>query len=325
MPPETTPGHRIGERKMSQVGSVACVGIYVADALAKPVDEMPERGKLVLFDQLELHTGGCANNTAIALSRLGIPTRALGKIGRDAFGDFVLQRLTEAGVDTEGMIRTDANTSFTFVMVGSDGERTFFHTIGANAELTAADVRLGLIEDAKVLHVAGTFLMPGFDGEPTAELLRWARGRGIVTALDTTWDSSGRWLDTVRDALPHLDFFLPSIEEARAMTGRDDPDDVAQALLDLGAGTVALKLGADGSYVRNADGDIRIPAIPVDAVDTTGAGDAYVGGFLAGQAMGWDLERCGRLGSATGAACVTAIGTTPGLRSLDDTLALWDD
>jgi sugar/nucleoside kinase (ribokinase family) len=309
---------------MSDVGSVACVGIYVADALAKPVDEMPERGKLVLFDQLELHTGGCANNTAIALARLGVPTRALGKIGHDAFGDFVLQRLTEAGVDTEGMIRTDANTSFTFVMVASDGERTFFHTIGANADLTAPDIQRDLIEDAKVLHVAGTFLMPGFDGAPTAELLQWAQGRGIITALDTTWDSSGKWLDTVGDALPHLDFFLPSIGEAREMTGRQDTDDVAQALLDLGVGTVALKLGADGSYIRNADSRIRIPAIPVEAVDSTGAGDSYVGGFLAGQAMGWDLERCGRLGSATGAACVTAIGTTPGLRSLEDTLALWD-
>lgn len=308
----------------SGVGSVACVGIYVADALAKPVDETPERGKLVLFDQLELHTGGCANNTAIALARLGVPTRALGKVGRDAFGDFVLQRLTEAGVDTEGMIRTDTNTSFTFVMVASDGERSFFHTIGANADLAAPDIRRDLIEDAKVLHVAGTFLMPGFDGAPTAELLRWARGRDIVTALDTTWDSSGKWLDTVRDALPHLDFFLPSIEEAREMTGRESTEDVAQALLDLGVGTVALKLGSEGSYIRNADSRLNIPAIAVDAVDTTGAGDSYVGGFLAGQAMGWDLERCGRLGSATGAACVTAIGTTPGLRSLDETLALWD-
>ncbi len=308
----------------SNVGSVACVGIYVADALAKPVDEMPERGKLVLFDQLELHTGGCANNTAIALSRLGVPTRALGMVGRDAFGDFVLQRLTEAGVDTEGMIRTDANTSFTFVMVGSDSERTFFHTIGANAELTAADVRRDLIEDAKVLHVAGTFLMPGFDGAPTAELLLWAQARGIITALDTTWDSSGLWLDTVGEALPYVDYFLPSVDEARAMVGREDVADVAQALLDLGVGTVALKMGAEGSHIQNADTTIRIPALTVDAVDTTGAGDSYVGGFLAGQAMGWDLERCGRLGSATGAACVTAIGTTPGLRSLDETLALWD-
>ncbi len=308
----------------SNVGSVACVGIYVADALAKPVDEMPERGKLVLFDQLELHTGGCANNTAIALSRLGVPTRALGMVGQDAFGDFVLQRLTEAGVDTEGMIRTDANTSFTFVMVGSDTERTFFHTIGANARLTGADVRRDLIEGTKVLHVAGTFLMPGFDGAPTAELLEWAQARGIITALDTTWDSSGRWLDTMGDALPHVDFFLPSVDEARAMVGREDVGDVAQALLDLGVGTVALKMGAEGSYIQNADTSLRIPALAVDAVDTTGAGDSYVGGFLAGQAMRWDLERCGRLASATGAACVTAIGTTPGLRSLEETLALWD-
>jgi sugar/nucleoside kinase (ribokinase family) len=308
------------------IGRVSCVGIYVVDALGRPIDRAPERGKLVLFDRLELHTGGCANNTAIALARLGVPVSAFGKVGTDAFGDLVLKTLRDNGVDVEFMVRTDeVNTSFTFVVVSSDGERSFYHTIGSNGAFCEEDVPRERLLGSSVVHVAGANLMPRFDGAPTTRLLRWAREQGMMTALDTTWDASGRWLDVIGESLPYVDFFLPSIEEARAMTALEDAEDVAQALLDRGARVVALKMGSEGSYVRTADTRLRLPALRVDVVDTTGAGDAYVGGFLAAQAMGWDIERSAQLATATGAACVTAVGTTPGLRDLDATWALWQN
>lgn len=307
-------------------GSVSCVGIYVVDALGRPIDRAPERGKLVLFDSLELHTGGCANNTAIALARLGAPVRAFGKVGADAFGDFVLQRLSESGVDTAHMARTDdATTSFTFVVVSSDGERSFYHTIGSNGTFCESDVPREAVAGSRIVHVAGANLMPRFDGPPTTRLLQWARGQNMLTALDTTWDASGRWLDIIGETLPFVDCFLPSIEEARAMTGFDEVESVAQALLDRGVRVVALKMGSEGSYVRTVDSRLRVPALRVNVVDTTGAGDAYVGGFLAGQAAGWDIERSAQLATATGAACVTAVGTTPGLRDLDATWTLWEN
>jgi len=305
-------------------GRAACVGIYVVDALGRPIDSAPERGKLVLFDSLALHTGGCANNTGIALARLGVPVTAYGKVGSDAFGDFVVQNLHENGVDASGMSRTaEVSTSFTFVVVSSDGERSFYHTIGSNGVFSETDIDRDTILGSTVMHVAGANLMPQLDGAPTTRLMHWARENGIVTAYDTTWDASGAWLDKIGESLPYVDYFLPSIEEARAMTGRHDVEDVAEALLDLGVGTAVLKLGVDGSYVRNADATVRMPSLQVSVVDTTGAGDAYVGGFLAGVAMGWDMEQCAQLGTCAGAACVTAIGTTPGLRDLDGTLELW--
>jgi sugar/nucleoside kinase (ribokinase family) len=303
---------------------VACVGIFVADALAKPIDRFPERGRLELFDTLALHTGGCANNTATALARLGVPVCAIGKVGADAFGDFILRSLAADGVAIEGMTRSEtSSTSFTFVMVSNDGERTFFHTIGANGTLSEPDLRRELIAECGIVHVAGALLMPRLDGEPTTRLMRWARKQGITTALDTVWDASGRWLETIGATLPYVDYFLPSVEEARAMTGRNEADDVARALLDRGVGTVVLKMGAEGSYVRTEATGLRLPALKVPVADTTGAGDAYVGGFLAGVAMGWEVERCAQLATATGAACVTAIGCTPGLRDLDATMELW--
>ncbi|GIX06295.1 MAG: PfkB family kinase [Candidatus Poribacteria bacterium] len=303
---------------------VACVGIFVADVLAKPIDRMPERGRLVLFDQLELHSGGCANNTAIALARLGVPTVAVGKVGTDAFGDFILRRLEESGVSTRGMSRSRTHTSLTFVAVDSTGERTFFHTLGANGELELGDIPDWLWEQADHLHVGGTFLMPRLDGSPTARLLQAARSKGLSTSLDTTWDAQGRWLELLKESLPHLDYFMPSYEEAAAMTGLEKPEAIVAALREYGPRVVVLKMGARGSYLCAEGQTLRLPALSVPVVDTTGAGDAYAGGFLAGIALGYDLEAAARLGTAAGAACVMAIGTTAGLRDLQATWELWN-
>ena len=126
---------------------VLSLGIYVVDVLGRPIDQFPERGKLALFDELEIHTGGCANNTAIALARLGISTGAMGKVGTDTFGDLLLKTLSDNGVDVAGMRQgTEVSTSFTFVAIASDGERTFYHYIGANGELYEADLDWELIK-----------------------------------------------------------------------------------------------------------------------------------------------------------------------------------
>lgn len=302
------------------------LGIFVADLLGKPIDKVPERGKLELFDQMELHTGGCANNTSIGLTRLGISAGAMGKIGTDGFGDFVLRRLNINNVDSRGIVRTkEANTSMTFVMVASDGERTFLHYIGANATIHDKDINYNLIEDSKILHVAGSFLMPGFDGEPTAHVLKKARELGVTTSLDTAWDSQGQWLNLVEPCLEYIDIFLPSIDEASMISGKDRPEEITQFFLDYGIQIVGLKMGLDGSYVRTKDTELRVPAYKVEAVDATGAGDAFVAGFLAGMVMDWDIEKTAKLANATGAACVTAIGTTAGLRSLEATMKICEE
>ncbi|MBI1929609.1 sugar kinase [Candidatus Poribacteria bacterium] len=302
---------------------VLCLGIFVVDVIARPIDKFPEKGKLELFDELELHTGGCANNTAIGLAKLGISVGGMGKIGQDGFGDFVLRTLDENGVDTRGMVRdANANTSFTFVMVASDGERTFFHYMGANAALSATDIHLELVKGCKILHIAGSLLMPNFDGEPTAHLLRQAKAAGVTTSLDTVWDATGNWLKTLEPCLPYVDIFLPSIEEAKQLTGLDSPPEIAQFLMDYGIQTVGLKMGERGSYVRSKGEELYAPAYQVNVVDATGAGDAYVAGFLAGTVMGWDMKRTTELAAATGAACVTAMGTTAGIQNLEETLKL---
>ena len=307
------------------MADITCLGILVADLVGKPVDEYPTRGKLVLVDQLELHSGGCAASTGVALAKIGVRAGVIGKVGNDGLGDFMVGVLERHGIDTRGVIRDPkAGTSGTMVMVHSDGERSFIHYIGANASLTESDIDYELFGGTRILHVAGSFLMPGIDGEPTARVLEKAQAMGITTTLDTAWDSRGRWMSLLKPCLPYIDYAVPSIEEARMVTGKHEPADVAKVLMDHGVKTVALKMGEEGCYIRSAEAEFRIPRYDVEAVDALGAGDCFAAGFLTGILRGWDLEKTGRFANAVGACCVMALGATTGVKSLEETLAFME-
>ena len=300
---------------------VASVGILVADVVAYPVSGYPERGVCVHVQRMELHVGGCASNTGLALAKLGIETTVIGKVGDDPFGDFLIAELKRHGVRTEGIRRTrEAGTSSTMVMVHPDGERSFIHYMGANALFTPDDIDWSLIQGCRVFHLAGAFLMPAMDGEPAAQVLQQARAMGMLTCLDTTWDATGGWMETLAPCLPHLDYIVPNYGEASHLTGETDPERIADRLLAEGVGTVVIKMGGEGCFVKNRQHAFHLPAYQVEMVDALGAGDCFSAGFTAGLALGWDLEQAARLANAVGAMCVTQLGATTGVRSLQETL-----
>ena len=303
---------------------VTCVGLLTADVVGKPIDALPHRGHLALVERMELHTGGCAANTGLGLAKLGVPTAIIGKVGRDGFGDFMVQRFADSGIDIGGMVRDDRTaTSATMVLVHGDGERSFLHYPGANAEFRVEEIDFAMVKASRVLHVAGAQVLPALDGAPMADLLRRAQEAGVITALDTVWDPVGRWIEVTGPSLPFVDYFLPSYEEARMLAGgRESPEEIARFLLDAGAKVVGLKLGKKGCYVRSAAGEtVTLRSLPVQAIDALGAGDAFVAGFLAGVVRGWNLEQCARLANGVGACCVTALGATTGILGFDATLA----
>ena len=301
---------------------VVCLGIVVADAIARPVDELPERGGLGLLDEIALRGGGCALNTASALAKLGLKTAVVGKVGDDALGDFVASLLRERGVDGSGLLRDpDVPTSATVVLVDGTGERTFLHVPGANGALRAEELDAALLYSGRALHVAGSLVMSALDGEPTAEILRGARTRGLLTSLDTVFDATGRW-ERVLPSLPHLDLFTPGLAEARALTGEDDPPRIAARLRERGVREVALTMGAEGVYVAGEGFEGRLEAVPVRAVDGTGSGDAFAAGLLYGKLAGWPFERAARFANAAGALATTALGATEGVLGVEETLAL---
>jgi sugar/nucleoside kinase (ribokinase family) len=301
---------------------VSCVGILVADAIARPVDQLPDAGTLAFVDEITLRGGGCALNTATVLRRFGLAVVLAGKVGADPFGDFLVRLADERGLDRRGVVVDgDAATSATVVLVDRAGERTFLHLPGANGRLGAGDLDPDLVYGGRALHLAGALVMASLDGEPAAALLAEARRRGIVTSMDTVWDASGRW-HLVEPSLEHLDVFSPNLREGRAITGEDAPDAVAAALRVRGVGTVALTMGEQGAYVAGDGFEGRVDGYAVDAVDGTGSGDAFSGAFLYGVLAGWPLEETARFASAAGALAVTAVGATEGVRGLDEVLAL---
>ena len=302
--------------------TIVCLGIMVADVVGRPLRSVPDPGRLALVDEMGLYAGGCAINTATVLARFDLPVEVVGKIGEDPFGDFLLDVLDRRGIGVAGVQRDDAaGTSATMVMVAPDGERRFVHYIGANAQLTLADVDMALVQRASILHVGGSLVLPGIDGEPTAELLRQAQAAGLLTFLDTVWDDSGRWMELLEPCLPHIDYFVPSLPEARALTGHEEPEQIGRSLLDCGAGAVGIKMGNAGCLVMDQKGvSFRLPAFQVEAVDATGAGDAFTAGFVAGVWQGWSLEKTARLANAAGALCVTGSGAAGNTRSLSETL-----
>ncbi len=303
---------------------VACIGILVADVFASNVVKLPEKGKLDLIDSVSLFMGGCAANAAVDMSRLGLNVAVLGKVGNDGFGKFLQESLAMERVNVSGVRESKClGTSSSIVTVDPDGERSFLHYAGANGELGSEDIHWDILRDSKIVFVGGALLMDKFDGKPCASLLKKAREEGLYTALDTAWDMRGRWMTVLESCLEHLDLFMPSYEEAVKLSNRTEPEKIADFFLTKGVKTVVIKLGKKGCFIKSNKGESHtIPTYTrFQAVDTTGAGDSFVAGFLTGLAKGWSLYDCGKLANAVGTHCVMARGASTGVRSFEDTLA----
>jgi sugar/nucleoside kinase (ribokinase family) len=275
-------------------------------------------------DQVEIALGGCASNTALALSRLGVPTSLWGKVGRDHFSDFALQQLKQGGVETSGMrVDPKVSTSATLVLVDSRARRSFLHSVAANDHIHLGDLNLSRLRAFNHLHIGGYFLFPKLDGKPMAKILATAQGMGVTTSLDTAWDLKNRWMKALKPCLPYLDFFMPSEREVKKLLGHIQIRKAALAFLKLGAKCVIIKRGEKGSYFLHQNGrEFQAPPPRTKVVDTTGAGDCFCAGFIKGLSLRWSFRECLRLGNAAGACAVSQLGATAGLRSFRQVVSL---
>lgn len=300
---------------------VVCLGILVADVFGRPIDEWPEKGRLATVDDMGIGLGGCAANTGQALIKLGVDTSIMGKVGNDGFGRFVIDTLATAGADVSGLVVDELpGTSASMVIIDSVGERTFLHFPGMNGRLRCDELDFEVITACKIFHCAGALVMGDFDGAPMAECLRRARAAGVMTSLDTVYNDKSGWLSKLEPCLEQSDVFLPSLAEAQKLTGTLDVEQAAEKLLSYGLKIVGIKMGETGSYLRTPEQELRVPAYKFNAIDGTGAGDAYVAGFLRGLLEGWDLLRTAKFASAVGGLCTTGLGTTAGLKDFAGTL-----
>jgi len=306
------------------MSDIVNVGICTVDAIGQTIDDYPVPGGLRLFDQLTLTTGGNAMNCTIGLRKMGIPCDVIVKVGQDALGDFVVSEANRYGAGTQGIIRTNAiHTPYTFVCVLTGGQRSFFHTMGSNGTLCYDDIDMDIVRTAKFCFVTGTMVMETLDGQQTGRLLKEAQDAGVKTLLDTVYLDAAPvelWHKNIDPVLPVLDYFIPSQPEAKAITGLNDPSDMAKAFQSRGCKNVVIKLDTAGAFCRDADGqESTVPAYQItNVVDTTGAGDSWCAGFLAGLRDGLAIDEAALLGNAVAAHCIQAPGASTGIAPIEE-------
>jgi sugar/nucleoside kinase (ribokinase family) len=299
--------------------AVHCLGVAVMDALSGPFDEypVPRVRPQVNTRSIRIQAGGGAVNTSAALARMGLPAGLFCKIGRDPLGTLLLDEMAACGVDTKGICASAEDaTPFTFVGVHTSGDRTFIHTPGANLTYTPEDIDLDLLFDCGALVYQDLFVVLGL--EPRApELLAEARRRGALTLLDECW-GLGPDRERLERLLPSCDYVVPSADDMAALYPDLSASDIAAHLVACGAGAAVLKQGASGCLVVTENCTVTVPAHPAEVVDTTGAGDCWDAGFVAGLLDGADPVEAARLGCACAAFCIEAVGGSSGVPVFDD-------
>jgi sugar/nucleoside kinase (ribokinase family) len=306
--------------------TVVAAGTYIMDVLGRPVAELPVGQVSLILDEIRPTPAGTAGGTAVDLARLGGRVVAIGAIGEDLAGDFVVHSLGSQGVDASSLRRKPGvQTSCTMLPIHPDGSRPAWHVPGANSTFGIDDVDWGAVDRAAAVHLGGLTALPAIDGEPAGRLLARARAHGALTTADFLGVRGEDVLSLLAPVLPHVDIFMPNEGEALAVAGDPDCVTAARRLRDLGARCVIIKRGPDGCLIVDDDGERTLPAHDAQVVDTTGCGDAFCAGVIVARLAGWSIDQAAALGCATGALNMRGLGSDAGAASVDEAIAFMRD
>jgi sugar/nucleoside kinase (ribokinase family) len=302
-------------------GDITCVGIANMSISLKPVDPGVFAVDVTLIDPVEVRTGGDALNEALTAARLGNRVSLVTKVGDDLLGRLLLEEAREAGVRTEHVVvsRTD-RTAVAALLVRENGDRNICAHRGALESLCLEDIDVSAFDDAKIVSIGSIFALKKLDGEGVRTILERARNAGAVTSADVKFDAHGLGFDGIRNVLPFLDFFLPNYEEALYLTSEREPSRQCDVLIHAGCGNVVIKLGEQGCFVAAKGTRRLVSSCPARRVDTTGAGDNFVAGFLNGLLRGMQPEEAARLGNGAAAVSIQEVGSNGGVRSYEQVL-----
>jgi sugar/nucleoside kinase (ribokinase family) len=313
------PGSRLSPPERDPAGplDLLVIGDCNPDVMVVGGDVTPAFGQQEkLVDGISLEVGGSASITAVAAARLGLRVALAAAVGDDPAGRFMLGQLAGEGVDTAPVaVRDQAPTGMT-VALSAGGDRAILTATGAVTTLTARDVPSALLSRARHVHVSSYFLVERSLGPGLAALLGATRAGGASTSLDTNWDPAQRWGDErLAGALAHVSLLLPNEAEALHLAGAATLEQ-AVAALTLAGPRVVVKLGERGALCADRTRRYLARPPPVTVADTTGAGDCFNAGVIAGLLDGLDLPAAVALGCAVGAASTREPGGTAGAPDL---------
>jgi sugar/nucleoside kinase (ribokinase family) len=279
---------------------------------------VPEFGQAEqLVQDARLEPGSSSVIFACGAARLGLQVCFVGVCGGDVFGHFMLEAMRARGVSVDHVRVASEERTGVSVILNRVRDRAILTFPGAIGALRADEIRDDLLRAARHLHVSSYFLQAGLR-PGVADLFARARSLGLTTSLDTNWDPANAWRG-VPEVLAQTTVFLPNAAEACAIAGTSDAREAAAGLARQ-VETVGVKLGAEGSLGAQGGCLVKVPSIPVEPVDTIGAGDSFDAGFVYGFLQRWDLETCLRLGVVCGALSTQAAGGTAGQPTLDEAL-----
>lgn len=299
----------------------ASMGFYTFDCLGWPVSAIPPGGGTYLIEDLTMAVSGAAGTAVIVAAKLGLKCLAIGGYGQDMMGDWAVHRIAEFGVDTSALQRIPGvPTSSSIVLTRADGSRPALHLKGATGAFVIKPEDFDRVTDARVFHLGGVGLMDAMDGPQNAALIRYAKERGCITTVDV-FAGSAADLPDVEAVLPWTDYFIPSVEEARALTGMEGLGQMARFFFSRGVQCCVFTLGADGAYYHHRDGTtFTVPAYQIDVKCTCGCGDVFNAGFATGLLKGMSPEDAVRLAQASSALNATGLGSQAGIIDLPTTL-----
>jgi sugar/nucleoside kinase (ribokinase family) len=287
---------------------VLVAGEINVDLILQGYTDFPVPGKEILVRDSQLVLGSASAIMAMGLARLGTPVAFVGKVGDDVWGRYCLDDMAGRGIDLSRVIRGGPLKTGITVAITSPADRALVTYLGAIAALTAEDVTDAVMKGFDHLHVSSYFmqeaLRPG-----CRDVFARARRLSLTTSLDPGFDPSEKWGDDLRQTLLEADLFFPNEVELRGLGGHSD---VAECLkrLDNGHTRIVAKLGRDGAATLENGRLLHVPALPIEPLDTTGAGDSFNAGFLHAWLEGAPLVECLRLGAACGALSTRGLGGT---------------
>jgi len=300
---------------------VSVIGLYILDVLGRPVTRIPDRGNVDFIEEIRLTVAGTAGGTVVDTAKLGLKSLAVGAVGDDEKADWVLMTLQKHGVDISAMQRlSGVPTSATILNVRPNGDRPALHVRGASDHFDVPPAMYDAVFDAPIIHLGGTGFLRRLDGPASVTLLREAKARGRTVTFDLI-AANAETAAIVKPLLPFIDYFMPSIEEARDMSGQSTPGDCARFYLDHGAMACVFTLGSEGAFYAHKDGTrLASPAYDITVVDTTGCGDAFDAGFITALHHRMDVETSLRFAQASAGLVASGLGSDAGIVSFEGTM-----
>lgn len=307
------------ERHAGRDFDVLVLGEINPDVIVQSTDPTPRFGQVErLVDSIDLVIGSSSAIFACGVARLGLRTAFVGVVGDDAMGRFMLDAMRARDVDVAGCRVEPAVPTGASVILTSGADRAILTAPGTVPLLRDDDVPEALVGRARHLHIGSVFLLEALRPRLAARLAA-ARRAGLTTSADCNWDPAETWDGGLWEVLAETDVFLPNAAEASRITGLDDVEAAARALVAAGPRVVAVKCGADGAIAVERNGSLtRVPSLVVDPVDTTGAGNSFDAGFIAGFLAARPVQDCLALGVAAGSLSTLGIGGTASQPTLQD-------